>query len=48
MPRRRPFGSRKLQPRGQATWCPDCKGKGGNESCQKCHGKGYILGMVIK
>jgi hypothetical protein len=25
-------------------WCPSCKGKGGKDSCKKCHGKGYVIG----
>src|SRR5438445_11911197 len=27
---------------GQLRACPDCKGKGGNDSCKKCSGKGVI------
>jgi DnaJ-class molecular chaperone len=49
MPRRRPYGgSRASQVRPQVSWCPDCKGKGGNEKCLKCHGKGVIHALVIR
>jgi DnaJ-class molecular chaperone len=28
--------------------CPDCRGKGGNDDCEKCHGKGVIQKLTVR
>lgn len=49
MPRRIPYGGRRaVGPKPVVKFCDDCKGKGGNEACKKCHGKGVIHGLQLR